>query len=185
MVNIENFHSGLLKIDKKLYKDIDIYYIGYITVKDCDYVKINIVSPLYLMIHKVNGYIEKNGSKYLIFDSADKNKEILKKYNELWDGIKNKIETINGGKASKHSSAEYGQDFMKIKFDSDDDLPLNKTLKLQNMTVVVRSVFEDKGKFYQQIYLDECRTRTRSQTQGPTPDPKCKLIQPSLCFLIY
>ena len=68
------------------------------------------------------------------------------------DGIKNKIETMNGGKTSEHSSAEYGKDFMKIRFDSDDDLPLNKTLKL---TIVVRSVFEDKGKFYPQIYLDE------------------------------
>ena len=63
---------------------------------------------------------EKNGSKYLIFDSADKNKEVIKKYNELWDGIKNKIEIINVGKTSQHSSAEYGKDFTKIKFDSDD-----------------------------------------------------------------
>ena len=46
MINIKNFHSNLLKIDKKSYKDIDIYYIGYITVKDSDYVKINIVQIL-------------------------------------------------------------------------------------------------------------------------------------------
>ena len=73
MINIKNFHSSLLKIDKKWYKDIDIYYIGYITVKDSDYVKINSVNPLYLMIGKVNGYIEgKNGSKYLVSNSADK-----------------------------------------------------------------------------------------------------------------
>ena len=99
MINIKDFDPNLLKIDKKSYKNIDIYYIGYITVKDSDYVKINSVNPLYQMTDKVNGYTEeKNGSKYLIFDSADKNKEVLKKYNELWDGIKNKIETINGGK---------------------------------------------------------------------------------------
>ena len=90
-----------------------------------------------------------------MFDSADKNKEVLKKYNELWDGSKNKIETINDGKRGEHSSADYGKDFMKMKFDSDDDLPLNKTLQLHNMIIVVRSVFEDKGKFYPQIYLDE------------------------------
>ena len=66
-------------MDKELYKDIDIYYIGYVTVKDSDYVKINSVNHLYLMINKVNGYVEKkNGSKYLIFDSADKNKKVLK-----------------------------------------------------------------------------------------------------------
>ena len=45
---------------------------------------------------------------------------------------------------------------MKIKFDSDDDLPLNKKVKFPTMTVVVRSVFEDEGKFYPQVYLDEC-----------------------------
>ena len=45
---------------------------------------------------------------------------------------------------------------MKIKFNSNDNLPLNKTLKLHNMTIVIRSVFEEHGKFYHQVYLDEC-----------------------------
>ena len=101
-------------------------------------------------------YKRKNGSKYLVFDSANENIEVLKKYNELWDGIKNEIETINGDKTSKHSSTEYDKDFMKIKFNSDDNLPLNKTLKLHNMTIIIRSVFEEDGKYYPQIFLDEC-----------------------------
>ena len=58
MVKIKSFHSNLLNIDKTSYKYIDIYYIGYITVKDSDYVKINSVNPLYLMICKGNGYLE-------------------------------------------------------------------------------------------------------------------------------
>ena len=146
MINIKDFDPNLLKIDKKSYKNIDIYYIDYITVKDSDYVKINSVNPLYLIISEADGYIkEKNGSKYLVFDSANENNEVLKKHNELWDRIKNEIETINGGKTSKRSSAEYDKDFMKIKFNSDDNLPLNKTLKLHNMTIVVRSVFEEPG----------------------------------------
>ena len=99
---------------------------------------------------------KKNGSNYLVFNSANENNEVLKKCNELWDGIKNEIDTINGGKTSKHSSTEYDKDFMKIKFNSDDNLPLNKTLKLHNMTIVIRSVFEEHGKFYPQVYLDEC-----------------------------
>ena len=79
MINIKNFHPNLWKMDKKLYEEIDIYCIGYVTVKDSDYVKINSVNHLYLIINKVNGYIEeKNGSKYLIFDSADKNNKALK-----------------------------------------------------------------------------------------------------------
>ena len=81
--------------------------------------------------------IEKNGSKYLVFDYTDENKEVLKKYAELWDGIKNKIKTINVGKES-----EYGKDLMKIKFDTDDNLPLKKPLKLRMLTIIVRSVFE-------------------------------------------
>ena len=55
MINIEDFDSNLLKIDKKSYENIDIYYIVYITIKDFDYVKTNIVNPLHLIIGKVNG----------------------------------------------------------------------------------------------------------------------------------
>ena len=114
MINIEDFDPNLLKIDKKSYKNINIYYIGYITMKDSDYVKIKSVNPLYLIINEVDGYIkEKNGNKYLIFNSADKNKEVLKKYTELWNGIKNEIETINGSKEGEQSSNEYGKDFIK------------------------------------------------------------------------
>ena len=67
-----------------LCKIIDIYYIGYITMKDFDYVKINSVNPFYSIIVKVNEYIEeKNANKYSILLCTDKNKEVLKKYTEL------------------------------------------------------------------------------------------------------
>ena len=69
----------------------------------------------------------------------------MKKYSKLWNVIKNEIETINGSK-----EYEYGKNFMKIKFDTNDNLPLYKTLKLHI------SVFEENSKFYPQIYLDEC-----------------------------
>ena len=99
------------------------------------------------MIGEVIEYIEENhGNKYLVFDSSDKNKEVLKKYKELWDGIKSKIERNYG-------ECKYGKDFTKIKFDTDDDLPLNKLLNLYLLTITVRSVFEDEGKFYSQVYL--------------------------------
>ena len=58
MINVEDFDSNLLKIDKTSYKNIDIYYIGYITMKDSDYVKIKRVNPLYLIISEVDGHIE-------------------------------------------------------------------------------------------------------------------------------
>ena len=72
MINIKYFNPNLLKIDRKSYKKIDSYCIGYIAVKDSNYGKINSVNPLYLIISEVDGYIkEKNGSKYLVFDSAN------------------------------------------------------------------------------------------------------------------
>ena len=72
MINIANFDPNLLKIDKKSYKNIDINNIGYITIKDSDYVKIKSVNPLYLVISIVDRYFEgKNGNEYLVFDSAD------------------------------------------------------------------------------------------------------------------
>ena len=68
-----------------MYKDIDSYYIRYITIKnidDCE--NIYSVNLLYLMIAEVGGFIEeKNGSKYLVFNLADENKEILKKFSQL------------------------------------------------------------------------------------------------------
>ena len=61
------------------------------------------------------------------------------------------MKTINGGK-----EGEYGQDFKQIKFDTDDNLPLNKQLKQHILTIIVRCVIEEDGKFYLQVYLDEC-----------------------------
>ena len=153
MINIKNFDSNLLKIDKNSYKDINIYYIGYITIKKIDeYENIHIVNVLYLIIGEVDGHIEeKNGSKYLVFDSTNENIKVFKKYTELWDGIKNEIKAINGGKENN-----YGKDYMKIKFISDHDLPLNKPLKFDAMTIIVRSLFEEDNIFYLQVYLDEC-----------------------------
>ena len=152
MINIKNFDSSLLKIDKRSYKNIGIYYIGYITIKIIsDYENVNSVNPLYLIIGEVDEYIEENnGNKYLTFASTDKNKKALEKYPKLWDEINYHIQTINAGK-----SGEYEKGYIKIKFNSDDDLPLNKILKLRMLTIT-RSVFEEDGKYYPQVFLDEC-----------------------------
>ena len=92
---------------------------------------------------------KKNENKYLIFDSTDKNKELIKKYQDIWNRIKNKIEPIGNGEC------DYEKDFMKIKFDSDNNLPLNKPLKFHMMTIIIRSVFEEDGKLYAQVFLDD------------------------------
>ena len=122
-INLKDFDARLLKIDKKDYNEIDIYYIGYVTIKKiADYNNINSVNPLYLMINEMIGHFEcnsiecnsiecnsieeKNEIKYLVLDDLDENKEVLKKYEEVWEGIKKEIETINSGE-----KIEYGKDF--------------------------------------------------------------------------
>ena len=91
MINIKKFYSNLLKINKKSYKDIGVYNIGYITIKkfvDCE--NIYSVNPFYLLINHANGYIDdKNENKYLISDSTDENKKLLK--NTIMFGVELKI----------------------------------------------------------------------------------------------
>ena len=128
-----------------MYKGTDIYYIGYITIKTfggCE--NIHSVTPLYLIIHSATGHFkEKNGKKYLIIDSTDK-------YEEVWSGIRSEIKTINGGK-----ELFYEKNYARIGINTDDDLPLNKPLKLPTLTIIIRCIFQEGEKLYPQIYLDE------------------------------
>ena len=100
IINLKNFKLKLLKIDKRSYKNIGIYNIGYITIKkidDCE--NVYSVNPLYLPINQASGYIEEKGvNKYLIFDSTDEKRRATKKYTDVWDGIKYKIEEVSSGK---------------------------------------------------------------------------------------
>ena len=94
---------------------------------------------------------KKNGNKYLIFDdSVNENKALLKKCTDVWDGIKNEIRAINGSKEN-----DYRKDYMKIKFNSDGNLPLNELLKFHAMTIIIIPVFEEGCKTYPQVFLDD------------------------------
>ena len=97
IIDIQNFDAKLLRIDKKSYKDIDIFNIGYATKKKIgNCMNINSVNPFYLVISRVNGYIEeKDSNKGLVFDSTDENKELLKKYRDVFNGIMSKIREID------------------------------------------------------------------------------------------
>ena len=145
IINLKDFHSNLLKIDKKRYREIDTYYIGYIIIKkidDCE--NINSVNPLYLMIHSATGeFKECDGKKYLVIDST----EI---YEEVFSGIKKEIETINGG-----TELVYEKNYGKIDVNA-DDIPLNKLLKFLTLLIVIRCVFQTDNKLESQVYLDEC-----------------------------
>ena len=81
IININNFDPNNIKIDEKSYKKILIYYIGYVTIKDSKYVKINWVNPLHPIFSKVNGYFEEiNKNKYLMLIPTNESKEKIKKY---------------------------------------------------------------------------------------------------------
>ena len=127
MINLKDFEPALLKLEKKHYKGINIYYIGYITIKKIDH---------YESIYSVNPLYQHNNH--------------AKKYAEIWGEMKYKIKTTNGGKENN-----YRKDDMKTKFDSDDDLPLSKPLKFHAITIIIRSVFEEDGKSYPQVFLDD------------------------------
>ena len=149
LINLKDFDPKLLKVDKKSSMDISIYYIGYVT----RYPEHNIdsVNLLYLLIGKLDGFIEeKEGSKYLNI-SLTYNNDVLIKYADVWSRIKDQIKKINNG-----SAGEYAKDYLKIKFDSDDNLPLNKILKFRVLTIIIRNIFEKDDKYYPQIFLDAC-----------------------------
>ena len=101
-------------------------------MKSFGHVNIDCENSLYLLFNNVDGYIieENNEDKYLIFAFKNKNKEVLNKYTKLWNEIKNHIKTINGGKP-----IEYKKDFMKIRFESDDDLYFGKILSILLMVI--------------------------------------------------
>ena len=104
-----------------------------------------------MFISELDGFIdEKNGNKYLSITLTDSNNDVLIKYAEVWNGIKNQVKKINDD-----SVVEYDKDYMKIKSDSDDKLPLNKALKFHAVIIVIRSVFERNGKYYPPIFLDD------------------------------
>ena len=125
IIDIKTFDSNMLKLDKKSYINLDIYNTGYVTVKKIGSgsgYDINSVNPLYLHIDNANGYIKEiNEDKYLIFDVTYKNKKLLKRY-DVFNGIIDKIKKMDD------DWLEYAKDYMRTRFSSDDNLPLNKPL---------------------------------------------------------
>ena len=153
MTNIKNFDLNLLSINKISFEkntDCVIYEIEY-------FKNLHSENSLYLIFNNVDVYIEYNPTenesetKYLIFPFTDKNREALQNYIELWDEIKDQIETINCDYPIK-----YGKDFIKARFESNDDLPLSKILSIPVCIIIVKSVFQKDNNYYPQVLLYEC-----------------------------
>ena len=116
----------------------DVYYIGYITKN-------------HRGMLRIQGYFEEvDGGKYLIISSE--NGDIMQKYQEVFDGIKEIIKKIN----DYSQPIKYDDNYMKIKFNTDDITPLNKIIYFPTITIVIRSVTQKDVKYYPQRFLDEC-----------------------------
>ena len=121
MTKIKDFDSSLLTIDQVLFESNDSIIYDIKCIKN-----LGSSNSLYLVFNNLDPYIEKSGeNKYLIFASTGKNGKALENYTELWNEIEEQIELIICSKVIK-----YGKDFMKIKFKSNDDLPLGKILNI-------------------------------------------------------
>ena len=157
LVNIKHFSSNNLKLDKKGVLGNDIIYIGYI-IKKLQY-NISSVNPLYLMINKIKGHFEElDGDKYLIISSE--NGDIMQKYQEVFDGIKEIMKKINDySYPTKHDD-----NYMKIKFNTNDNILLNKIIYFPTITITIRSVTQKDGKYYHQLFLDDCYMKYKNAT---------------------
>ena len=103
-----------------------------------------------LIFRNVNEYLEEiNKSKYLTVIPTNESKGKMKRYGEMWSKIRDLIRSIT-------KSDDYEEKYMKIKFNSDDVLCLNKTIEIPPITIFVRAVFHENNKYYLQVFLDEC-----------------------------
>ena len=121
------------------------------TIKDSKYIKINSVNPLYLIFSKVNGcFVEINENKYLTLISTNEYNKKIKIHEQLWSNIGDLIRLIT------KNSDDYDVKYIKIKFNSDDKLTLDKTIETPSMITVFRAVFHEIKKCHLQVFLDKC-----------------------------
>ena len=88
---------------------------------------------------------------------TNESKAKIKKYEELWSKIRYLIGPIT------KKSDDYDEKYMKIKFNLDDELPLNKNIEIHSMIIVVRAVFYENNKYYPQVFLDECLYKLKTR----------------------
>ena len=150
IINLDEFDGSEIKVDKKSFNDIGIYYLGYEYKKkltECNV--INSVNTLHLRIIHMKGQFKKgkgdNVWHLIIFDDAD----VLRKFVNIWKSIRAKIEENTGG------IVQYDKDYMKIKFERKDNLPIDNIIDMHQVTIIIRSVFAQNSKFYPQLFLDD------------------------------
>ena len=147
IINLDEFDESKIKIDKKDFNDIDIYYLGYEhkkKISECNV--INSVNPLYSRIINMNGQFEKGKDDALYLVISDKDDVFKITYNlynlDILESIKNEITE------KTWDDLEYDKGYMKIKFESNNILPVNKDVNIPIATIVIRAIFANDGKYY-------------------------------------
>ena len=145
IIDLDEFDESKIKVDKKDFNVIDIYYLGYEhREKNSECKVINSVNPLYLRIADINGQ-GKDDVWYLIISGDD---DVFKKLVDIFGSI-------------KHQSTEetwdivkYDKDYMKIKLQGNNILPADKDVNIHLGTIIARSIFAQDSKYYSQLFLD-------------------------------
>ena len=149
VINLGEFNGCNIKVDRKSFNDIDVYYLGYDHKKkitECD--EMNSVNPLYLRITVMKVQFKKDNSDNVWYLIIFGNEIVLRIFANIWKSIRTKIEENTDG------IVQYNEDYMRIKFESNDNLPTDKTANICLATVVIRSAFAQNGKYYPQLFLD-------------------------------
>ena len=150
IIDLDEFDGSKIKVDKKNFNEIEIYYLGYEykeKITECNV--INSVNPLYLRILDMEDKFKKgkgdNVWYLIIFGDAD----VLRNFENIWKSIRAKIEENTGG------IVQYDKDYMKRKIKSHDNLPIDNIVNILQVTMIIRSIFAQNGKFYPQLFLDD------------------------------
>ena len=149
IINLDEFDESRIRVDKKDFNDIDIYYLGYEhkkKISECNV--INSVNPLYLRIININGQFEKgkNNAWYLVISDKD---DVYKILVDFLESIKNKITE------KTWDVVKYDNDYMRIKFESNNIFPTDKDVNIHIAAIVIRAIFAKNGKCYPQLFLDD------------------------------
>ena len=149
IINLDEFDGRNIKVGKKDFNNIDIYYLGYEHKKkiaECDV--INSANPLYLRIVDMNGQFEKGKGDawYLIISGDD---DVYKKLIDIFESLKNKIIE------KRWHLVKYDKDYMKIKFESNNIFPAGKDVIICMAAIIIRAIFARDGKYYPQLFLDD------------------------------
>ena len=141
IINLDEFNESKIKVHKKDFNGIDIYYLGYVhkkKISECNV--INSVNPLYLRIVDIKGQLKgKDDAWYLVISDKD---DVYKKLVDILEKIKNKITE------KLWNALEYDKDYIKIKLESNNIFPADKDVNIHVATIVITAIFAKDGKYY-------------------------------------